>query len=106
MIARNATQGLSDADLSNATGYTDYTFDKLLASANSLTSSIVDVYKFKPNFGLTEYSMPNNIKTYYSYDGYGRLVSMSDHKHQMSKQREYNLVSIAPLSLSMSCGET
>lgn len=116
MIARNATisqlnnavtaQGLSVADLSNATGYTDYTFDKLLASANSLTSSIVDVYKFKPNFGLTEYSMPNNIKTYYSYDGYGRLVSMSDHKHQMSKQREYNLVSIAPLSLSMSCGET
>ncbi len=99
-------QGLNISELSDATSYADDTFDRLLASANSLPSSIIDIYKFKPNFGLTEHTMPNSLKTYYSYDGYGRLVSEADYKHRVLKQGEYNLVSVFPFTASMSCLDT
>ena len=116
MVAKNASipqlekavtaQGLNISALSDAISYTDLTFDQLLASANSLPSSIVDIYKFKPNFGLTEHTMPNTLKTYYSYDGYGRLVSEADYKHRVLKQGEYNIVSVTSLAATMSCPDT
>lgn len=116
MVAKNASipqlekavtaQGLNISALSDAISYTDLTFDQLLASTSSLPSSIVDIYKFKPNFGLTEHTMPNTLKTYYSYDGYGRLVSEADYKHRVLKQGEYNIVSVTSLAATMSCPDT
>lgn len=101
-----AAQGLDPSDLSNAINYTDDTFDKLLASANSIPSSIVEIYEFKPNFGLVEHSSPNSMKTYYSYDGYGRLVSVADTKRHVLEQGEYNLKTVSSLSSVMSCSDT
>lgn len=101
-----AAQGLNLPDLSNAINYADGTFDKLLASANSLLSSIAEIYKFKPNFGLIQHSMPNFLKSYYSYDGYGRLVSVADTRRQVSKQGEYTVATVSPLSASISCSDT
>lgn len=116
MVAKNASipqlekavtaQGLNISALSDAISYTDLTFDQLLASTSSLPSSIVDIYKFKPNFGLTGHTMPNTLKTYYSYDGYGRLVSEADYKHRVLKQGEYNIVSVTSLAATMSCPDT
>ena len=113
MMAKNATfsqleqavsaKGLVLPNLSESITYNEHIYDLLLASVNSLPHSLVEVYKFKPNIGLSEQTMPNSLKTYYDYDGYGRLVSIADSKRHIVKQGEYNLVSIAPLSATMSC---
>lgn len=116
VIARNATShqleqamqtnGINAADLSASSHYDEGTFNKLLAARNALPLSHVEVFKFTPNFGLNEHTLPNSLKTFYNYDAYGRLTSVADSKRHIMQQGEYNLVSIFPMSATMMCADT
>lgn len=111
MVAKNASRSTLEKVLSSkgidiktlgiANNYSQNTFESLIVSANKLPASMVEVYKFKPNFGMTEYVMPNSLRTYYNYDGYARLVSIADSKRHIVEDKDYNLVSILPLSASI-----
>ena len=101
-----ASAGLSVKDLTSQSAYDDGAFVKLLAVADQFPESHLEIYKFKPNFGLTEHSLPNSLKTFYNYDGYGRLSSITDSNQRIVQQGEYNLVTVAPLSATLSCPDT
>ena len=96
-----SSKGIDIKTLGIANNYSQNTFESLIVSANKLPASMVEVYKFKPNFGMTEYVMPNSLRTYYNYDGYARLVSIADSKRHIVEDKDYNLVSILPLSASI-----
>ena len=96
-----SANGLSVTSMSDSINYDNTTFETLVNSVASIPSSLVEIYQFKPNVGLIERSLPNALKAYYNYDGYGRLISVADSKHKILQQGEYQLTSIAPLSASM-----
>jgi len=89
--------------LSESEEVDDTTFDRLSTIGTYLPNSSVSIYRYKPNAGVSEVVMPNNLRIYYDYDGYGRMTSISDSKNKKLEQREYNLVTITPLTASLSC---
>lgn len=101
-----STTGLILENLTECSDYDDTAFDKLLASTSHFLRSQPEVYKFMPNIGLSELTLPNSLKSFYSYDGYGRLTSVSDSKQNIIQRGEYNLVSIAPLTANLSCTDS
>lgn len=101
-----ASQGLTSYVLANTTDYDNQVFDKLSIVANKFHNSLVEIFKFKPNIGLIEHASPNSLRTYYNYDGYCRMVSVSDQRLNTMEQIAYDLVSIKPLSAELTCGES
>lgn len=98
-----AAVGGTPEQLSETAEIDDASFDRLSTIGTYLPNSSVSIYRYKPNAGVSEVVMPNSLRTYYAYDGYGRMTSISDSKKKKLEQREYNLITITPLSASLSC---
>lgn len=99
-------QGLSRAALRNMTMPDDNIFLKLRTIADNMSLSQVNTYKYRPNAGVTEMSGPNSLKTFYAYDGYGRLTSISDNNRRLVEQADYSLATVTPLSASLTCPQS
>lgn len=108
---QNLVQSLSAAgggtpeQLSEIVDIDDTTFERLSTINTYLPNSSVNIYRYKPNVGVSEVVMPNSLRTYYAYDGYGRMTSNSDDNKKHLEQQEYNIVTIKPLTASINCPE-
>lgn len=89
--------------LAESVNIDDATFGRLSTLGAHLPNASVSIYRYKPNAGVSEVVMPNSLRAYYAYDGYGRMTSISDDKKKRLEQIEYNLVTIKPLTASLSC---
>lgn len=49
-------------------------------------------YTYKPLVGITSMKDPSGHSTTYEYDNYGKLLRIKDHKGQIIKSYEYNIV--------------
>lgn len=98
-------RGVLISDLSNGI-ISDETFGKLSAICSLQPQSLFNILKFKSNYGLTKLISPNTTNTVYNYDGYGRLKSITDSKDQVLQQGFYKLMSILPISATISCPDT
>lgn len=98
-------RGVRISDLSNGI-ISDETFGKLSAICSLQPQSLFNILKFKSNYGLTKLISPNTTNTVYNYDGYGRLKSITDSKNQVLQQGFYKLMSILPISATISCPDT
>lgn len=94
----NASGSGSPEQLRELAFLDDNTYNHLRNLGAYLPGALVDIYKYKPNAGVSEVVSPNSLRTFYNYDGYGRLASIADANLKTFEQREYNLVSITPLS--------
>ena len=114
VMARNASksqldQGLQQVGISNPdlirdkTTLDDNDITKLRSLGTKLPEALVNVYRLRPNVGITEYVQPNTLRSFYGYDGYGRMIATYDNSSKVTESREYNLVSIIPLAASLSC---
>jgi YD repeat-containing protein len=99
-------QGLSRAALCDLAVPDDNIFLKLRTIAGNMPTSQVATYKYRPNVGVTEMSSPNSLKTFYAYDGYGRLTAISDNNRHLVEQADYSLATVAPLSASLICPQS
>ena len=101
--------GLQSAGISSSSALRDTTFidDDSFCRLMNLNSRMpwahVNIYKFKPNVGMTERIMGNSIKTFYDYDGLARLVTMADNNNKVTERNEYNLITVKPLAQTVSC---
>ncbi|MBO7609818.1 MAG: hypothetical protein J6S96_06420 [Muribaculaceae bacterium] len=96
--------GISSVSLLRDTSYIDeVSFSRLMSLCNRIPQALVNIYKYKPDVGMTENVMPNSLKTFYGYDGYGRLITVSDNSNKTIEHNDYNLVTIKPLTLTVSC---
>lgn len=55
----------------------------------NLPYSLVNTYTYEPYVGVKTATTPNNITTYYEYDGYGRLTVVKDQDQKVIKKLEY-----------------
>lgn len=99
-------QGLSRAALCDLAVPDDNIFLKLRTIAGNMPTSQVATYKYRPNVGVTEMSSPNSLKTFYTYDGYGRLTAISDNNRRPVEQADYSLATVTPLSASLTCPQS
>lgn len=94
---------ISYYDLTNFTDLSDLDFNSLQTLSSLLPLAMVNVYRYKPFAGVTEIVQPNSLKTFCSYDGYGRISDISNNSHHLIEQYNYNSVSIHDLKTDFSC---
>jgi YD repeat-containing protein len=71
----------------------DQQVDSFLGSLrSSLPSSQVSTFSYRPLIGLSTSMDPKGMKTSYSYDGFGRLKTVKDHRGQVVKALDYHFM--------------
>jgi YD repeat-containing protein len=53
------------------------------------TNALMTTYTYDPLLGMTTTTDPANITTYYTYDSFGRLMSIKDDKQKILKNYQY-----------------
>lgn len=71
-----------------------------------LPDSHVVLYKYNFCQKLTETTMPNGLRAYYSYDGYGRLVETRDNEGKTREQIGYATATVEKLSVGLQPDKT
>ena len=94
---------ISLTNLKNNTDVPDADFKKLQTLSTFLPHAMINLYRYEPFAGITEIIQPNSLKTFYSYDGYGRLSEIRDNNSHVTEQYEYNSVTLPGLSSDFFC---
>lgn len=94
-------EGLTYAEVKAAVGQS--TISNLLCKAepsdgdfNSIRNAVknarghITTYTYRPLVGITSETLPNGNTTYYEYDGFGRLTSVTDHNGSVISTNSYN----------------
>ncbi|QDW25177.1 hypothetical protein FFJ24_010320 [Pedobacter sp. KBS0701] len=93
-------KGANYSDASAASGSAGYAVNAASASAikslgstiqSALPNSMVSTYAYKPMVGVTVLTGPDERSKYFSYDDYGRLLTIRDHQQHILKKHEYIL---------------
>ncbi|MFC1226695.1 hypothetical protein ACFE6N_23020 [Pedobacter sp. BG31] len=100
-------KGASYNDVSAAAGSAGYAVNAASASAikslgstiqSALPNSMVSSYAYKPMVGVTVLTGPDERSKYFSYDDYGRLLTIRDHQQRILKKYEYVLAKTPALA--------
>lgn len=89
-----AGKGLGVTALRDMADVDNSTFGKLLGIRSLLSASPVEVFKYDPTAGMTERTASNSLKTFYNYDRYARLISITDNNGETLEKRSYNIVTL------------
>jgi YD repeat-containing protein len=66
------------------------TFNKTLRGHWLVENAQITTYTYKPLIGITSQTDARGVVTRYEYDGFGRLIKVSDQNGKIIKQLEYN----------------
>lgn len=80
------------------TYYSDTDYGKAYLPKEKIVNAQTTVYDYEPLFGLKQITLPNNINTYFEYDGAGRLLNVKDHNNNLVDQYVYNYATTTPPS--------
>lgn len=73
-----------------------YSNATLLSTLNkirsTLTNSLVKTYTYTPLWGMTSETDPTGVSKYYSYDNFGRLISIKNDDSNLLDEYEYHYV--------------
>ena len=80
----------------------DETLGRLAVLQTKLPHALTTLYMYEPRHGLKEIARPNGLRSFFSYDGYGRLAETRDNNNAVTARYGYRLATITPPSISLS----
>lgn len=92
----NPLSWVEDGITTDLTYYTDSDYGKTRLVKEKIVNGQTTFFDYEPLFGLKEIKLPNNVQTFYKYDGVGRLFNVKDHNGNITDQYNYNYSTTAP----------
>ena len=92
----NPLSWVEDGITTDLTYYTDSDYGKTRLVKEKIVNGQTTFFDYDPLFGLKEIKLPNNVQTFYKYDGVGRLLNVKDHNGNLTDQYNYAYSTTAP----------
>lgn len=92
----NPLSWIEDGITTDLTYYSDSDYGKTRLVKEKIVNGQTTFFDYEPLFGLKEIKLPNNVQTFYKYDGVGRLLNIKDHNGNITDQYYYGYSTTAP----------
>lgn len=97
---------VSTSSLTSMPTPSDGTLESLAMLQTKLPFAQTTLYRYEPRHRLKEIIQPNGLRSFFSYDGYGRLVATRDNNNAVTAKYEYRLATVTPPSVSLNFSNT